>query len=117
MTGEAVSYTHLDVYKRQEYDPAKHDIVSNASCTTNCLAPMVKVLDDKFGIEKGMMSTNHSYTCLLYTSVEYATSVFESLSNITTASSIHMGRPLSRLESTAPVSYTHLDVYKRQVLQ
>ena len=40
-----------------EYDPAKHDIVSNASCTTNCLAPMVKVLDDKFGIEKGMMST------------------------------------------------------------
>lgn len=45
-----------------EYDPAKHDIVSNASCTTNCLAPMVKVLDDKFGIEKGMMSTIHSYT-------------------------------------------------------
>lgn len=45
-----------------EYDPSKHDIVSNASCTTNCLAPMVKVLDDKFGIEKGMMSTIHSYT-------------------------------------------------------
>ena len=45
-----------------EYDPAKHDIVSNASCTTNCLAPMVKVLDDKFGVEKGMMSTIHSYT-------------------------------------------------------
>ena len=43
-----------------EYDPAKHDIVSNASCTTNCLAPMVKVLDDKFGVEKGMMSTIHS---------------------------------------------------------
>ena len=45
-----------------EYDPAKHNIVSNASCTTNCLAPMVKVLNDKFGIEKGMMSTIHSYT-------------------------------------------------------
>ncbi len=45
-----------------EYDPAKHHIVSNASCTTNCLSPMVKVLDEKFGIEKGMMSTIHSYT-------------------------------------------------------
>ena len=45
-----------------EYDPAKHNNVSNASCTTNCLSPMVKVLNDKFGIEKGMMSTIHSYT-------------------------------------------------------
>ena len=45
-----------------EYDPAKHNIVSNASCTTNCPSPMVKVLNDKFGIEKGMMSTIHSYT-------------------------------------------------------
>ena len=46
----------------QEYDAAKHNIVSNASCTTNCLSPMVKVLNDNFGIEKGMMSTIHSYT-------------------------------------------------------
>lgn len=45
-----------------EYDPAKHFIVSNASCTTNCLAPMVKVLNDTFGIESGFMSTIHSYT-------------------------------------------------------
>jgi glyceraldehyde 3-phosphate dehydrogenase len=44
------------------YDPAKHRIVSNASCTTNCLAPMVKVLNDAFGIEWGFMSTIHSYT-------------------------------------------------------
>lgn len=44
------------------YDPAKHHIVSNASCTTNCLAPMVKVLNDSFGVEKGFMSTIHSYT-------------------------------------------------------
>ncbi len=44
------------------YDPAKHNIVSNASCTTNCLAPLVKVLNDKFGIEWGFMSTIHSYT-------------------------------------------------------
>ncbi|MBK1834225.1 type I glyceraldehyde-3-phosphate dehydrogenase [Roseibacillus ishigakijimensis] len=45
-----------------EYDAAKHNIVSNASCTTNCLAPLVKVLNDTFGIEQGMMSTIHSYT-------------------------------------------------------
>ena len=44
------------------YDPAKHQVVSNASCTTNCLAPMVKVLNDTFGIEVGFMSTIHSYT-------------------------------------------------------
>ncbi|MBZ4333825.1 type I glyceraldehyde-3-phosphate dehydrogenase [Corallococcus interemptor] len=45
-----------------EYDPAKHHIVSNASCTTNCLAPIAKVLVDNFGIEKGLMTTVHSYT-------------------------------------------------------
>jgi glyceraldehyde 3-phosphate dehydrogenase len=44
------------------YDPAKHHIISNASCTTNCLAPVVKVLYDKFGIQKGSMTTIHSYT-------------------------------------------------------
>jgi glyceraldehyde 3-phosphate dehydrogenase len=44
------------------YDPAKHNIISNASCTTNCLAPLVKVLNDTFGIEKGTMTTIHSYT-------------------------------------------------------
>jgi glyceraldehyde 3-phosphate dehydrogenase len=44
------------------YDPAKHNIISNASCTTNCLAPFVKVLHEKFGIEKGSMTTIHSYT-------------------------------------------------------
>ncbi len=45
-----------------DYDPAKHRIVSNASCTTNCLAPMAKVLHDSFGIVKGQMTTVHSYT-------------------------------------------------------
>jgi len=44
------------------YDPAKHNIISNASCTTNCLAPVVKVLHDTFGIIKGSMTTIHSYT-------------------------------------------------------
>jgi len=47
---------HLD------YDPATHHIISNASCTTNCLAPMAKVIDDAFGIERGLMTTIHAYT-------------------------------------------------------
>jgi glyceraldehyde 3-phosphate dehydrogenase len=46
----------------QQYDPGKHTVVSNASCTTNCFAPMVKVLHEAFGIEHGLMSTIHSYT-------------------------------------------------------
>ena len=44
------------------FDPATHLVVSNASCTTNCFVPMIKVLDDAFGIEKGMMTTVHAYT-------------------------------------------------------
>jgi glyceraldehyde 3-phosphate dehydrogenase len=46
----------------QMYDPEKHNIISNASCTTNCLAPTAKVLNDTFGIERGLMNTIHSYT-------------------------------------------------------
>ncbi|WP_077301139.1 type I glyceraldehyde-3-phosphate dehydrogenase [Virgibacillus pantothenticus] len=46
----------------KEYDPAKHHVVSNASCTTNCLAPYAKVLHDNFGIKRGLMTTIHSYT-------------------------------------------------------
>jgi len=45
-----------------KYDPAKHQIISNASCTTNCLAPLAKVIHQKFGIKKGWMTTIHSYT-------------------------------------------------------
>src|SRR5262249_27615820 len=44
------------------YDPAKHHVVSNASCTTNCLAPIAKVLHESFGITRGLMTTVHAYT-------------------------------------------------------
>ncbi|MGZ8592192.1 MAG: type I glyceraldehyde-3-phosphate dehydrogenase [Actinomycetota bacterium] len=46
----------------EDYDPAQHNVISNASCTTNCVAPMAKVLDDAFGIEQAFMTTIHAYT-------------------------------------------------------
>ena len=45
-----------------DYDPAEHHVISNASCTTNCFVPMIKVLDDAFGVEQGFMTTTHAYT-------------------------------------------------------
>jgi glyceraldehyde 3-phosphate dehydrogenase len=45
-----------------DYDPAQHHVISNASCTTNCFVPMIKVLDDAFGVERGFMTTTHAYT-------------------------------------------------------
>jgi glyceraldehyde 3-phosphate dehydrogenase len=52
----------LGVNFDSDYDPDKHHIISNASCTTNCLAPVAKVLNDSFGIEQGLMTTIHAYT-------------------------------------------------------
>ncbi|WP_329138897.1 type I glyceraldehyde-3-phosphate dehydrogenase [Streptomyces sp. NBC_01476] len=60
--GKDVDATLVMGVNHTEYDPARHDIVSNASCTTNCVAPMVKVLQDSFGIESGLMTTVHGYT-------------------------------------------------------
>jgi glyceraldehyde 3-phosphate dehydrogenase (phosphorylating) len=52
----------LGVNFDSDYDPASHDVISNASCTTNCLAPLAKVLHEEFGIEQGLMTTIHAYT-------------------------------------------------------
>jgi glyceraldehyde 3-phosphate dehydrogenase len=60
-SGENVSTLVLGV-NEDTYDPAVHDIISNASCTTNCLAPLAKVFLDNFGIERGLMTTVHAYT-------------------------------------------------------
>ncbi|MHC2185535.1 type I glyceraldehyde-3-phosphate dehydrogenase [Rathayibacter agropyri] len=60
-TGSDVATLVLGV-NENTYDPSTHDIISNASCTTNCLAPLAKVLLDTFGIERGLMTTVHAYT-------------------------------------------------------
>lgn len=60
--GQDVDATIVMGVNDNVYDPAKHDVISNASCTTNCLAPAAKVLNDSFGIVHGLMTTIHSYT-------------------------------------------------------
>jgi glyceraldehyde 3-phosphate dehydrogenase len=55
-------YTVVMGVNHRGYDPAAHNVISNASCTTNCFVPVAKVLNDSFGIEKGMMTTIHAYT-------------------------------------------------------
>lgn len=60
--GKKVDSTFVLGVNEDTYDPVNHNIVSNASCTTNCLAPVAKALFDEFGIEKGLMTTIHSYT-------------------------------------------------------
>ena len=60
--GKKVDGTFVLGVNEDNYDPLNHHVISNASCTTNCLAPLAKVLFDEFGIEKGLMTTIHSYT-------------------------------------------------------
>jgi glyceraldehyde 3-phosphate dehydrogenase len=60
--GKGIDGTFVMGVNEESYDAAKHHIVSNASCTTNCLAPVVKVLHDAFGIKRGFMTTCHAYT-------------------------------------------------------
>ena len=60
--GKDVDATFVLGVNEEEYDPKNHTVVSNASCTTNCLAPVVRVLHDGFGIEHGLMTTIHAYT-------------------------------------------------------
>lgn len=60
--GKDLDFTVVLGVNDGEYDPNKHNLISNASCTTNCLAPVAKVLHEKFGIEQGLMTTTHAYT-------------------------------------------------------
>jgi len=86
------------------YDPQNHVIISNASCTTNCLAPVVKVLDEKFGIEYGLMTTVHSYTNdqrildKTHKDLRRARSAAESIIPTTTGAAKAVGKVLPQLK-------------------
>ena len=60
--GKDLDLTVVKGVNHEKYDPAEHNLISNASCTTNCLAPVAKVILDEFGIKKGLMTTVHAYT-------------------------------------------------------
>ena len=60
--GKGADLTVVVGVNDRDYDPQRHDVISNASCTTNCVAPMAKVLHDAFGLEQGFMTTVHAYT-------------------------------------------------------
>jgi glyceraldehyde 3-phosphate dehydrogenase len=87
----------------ETYDPAKHKIVSNASCTTNCLAPVAKVLDESFGIDHGLMTTIHSVTNdqrvldLPHEDLRRARAAFESMIPTTTGAAKAVGLVLPNL--------------------
>src|SRR5678810_373943 len=80
-----------------KYDPAKHTIISNASCTTNCLVPMVKVVMDNFGFVRGSMVTVHSYT---------------NDQNVLDLPHKDLRRGRAAAMSVIPVSYTHLRAHE-----
>ncbi len=90
---------------QDKYQPDKHNIISNASCTTNCLAPVAKVLNDSFGIVKGMMTTIHAYTNdqriqdTFHKDLRRARAAAENMIPTTTGAARAIGRVLPQLES------------------
>ena len=88
----------------QDFDPAKHEVISNASCTTNCLAPVAKVLDDAFGIQHGLMVTIHAVTNdqrildLPHSDLRRARAAFESMIPTSTGAAKAVGLVLPQLK-------------------
>jgi glyceraldehyde 3-phosphate dehydrogenase len=88
----------------KDYDPVNHNIISNASCTTNCLAPFAKVIDDNFGVVKGLMTTVHSYTNdqrildLPHKDLRRARAAAESIIPTTTGAAKAVGKVLPNLK-------------------
>lgn len=101
---DEIDFTTVMGVNDEKYDPENHKIISNASCTTNCLAPLAKVLNDTFGIEKGLMTTIHSYTSsqkildMSYKDLRRARAAGESLIPTTTGAAIAVGMVLPELK-------------------
>jgi len=102
--GKKVDATFCVGVNHEDYDPAKHTVVSNASCTTNCLAPMAKVIDDTFGIEHGLMTTIHAVTNdqmildLPHKDLRRARAAFESMIPTSTGAATAVGLVLPNLQ-------------------
>lgn len=102
--GKEVELTVVMGVNQELYDPSRHDIVSNASCTTNCLAPAAKVLLDEFGIVKGMMTTIHSATNdqrvldMDHNDLRRARAAFESIIPTTTGAASAVGLVIPALQ-------------------
>ncbi|MGF1508327.1 MAG: type I glyceraldehyde-3-phosphate dehydrogenase [Myxococcota bacterium] len=101
--GKEVDATFCYGVNHEVFDPAQHDIVSNASCTTNCLAPVVKALDDAFGVEHGLMTTIHAVTNdqrildLPHSDLRRARAAFESMIPTSTGAAKAVGLVLPHL--------------------
>ncbi len=102
--GKGVDITLLMGVNQDQYDAAKHNIVSNASCTTNCLAPIVKILNEKLGIEHGLMTTIHAYTNdqrlqdLEHKDLRRARAAAQSIIPTTTGAAITVGEVIPELK-------------------
>src|SRR5688500_16346849 len=102
--GKKVDATFCYGVNHTQFDPAKHTVVSNASCTTNCLAPLAKVLDESFGVEHGLMTTIHSVTNdqrildLPHEDLRRARAAFESMIPTTTGAASAVGEVLPSLK-------------------
>jgi glyceraldehyde 3-phosphate dehydrogenase len=102
--GKKVDATFCFGVNHETFDPANHTVVSNASCTTNCLAPIAKVLDDSFGIEHGLMTTIHAVTNdqrildLPHSDLRRARAAFESMIPTTTGAASAVGLVLPNLK-------------------
>ena len=102
--GKDIDGTFAMGVNHETYDPSKHNIISNASCTTNCLAPVAKVLNDTFGIEHGLMTTIHAVTNdqrildLPHSDMRRARAAFESMIPTTTGAAAAVGLVLPQLK-------------------
>jgi glyceraldehyde 3-phosphate dehydrogenase len=102
--GKKVDGTFCFGVNHEDYDPSKHTVFSNASCTTNCLAPIAKVLDDTFGVEHGLMTTIHAVTNdqqildLPHKDLRRARAAFESMIPTSTGAATAVGLVLPNLQ-------------------
>ena len=117
--GKGADLTVVFGVNEDAYDPEQHDVISNASCTTNCVAPMVKVLHEAFGVERGFMTTVHAYTgdqLLLdgpHKDLRRARSAAANIVPTTTGAARATGEVIPALEDVICISVFQIAISKR----